>query len=64
MLGIALGIGMGGAAVAAVSRSTRPVAGGVLIAFAVAALAAVLAIVLAGRLPGSLQRSPAEPVTQ
>ena len=64
VLGIALGIGMGGAAVAAVSRSTRPIAGGVLIAFGVAALAAVLAIVLAGRLPGSLQRSHAEPVTQ
>jgi len=64
VLGIALGIGMGGAAVAAVSRGTRPIAGGVLIAFAVAALAAVLALVVAGRLPGSLERSPVEPVTR
>ncbi len=40
VLGIALGVGVGGAAVAAVSRGTRPIAGGVVIAFAVAALAA------------------------
>ncbi len=54
VLGIALGVGIGGAAVAAVSRGTRPVAGGIVIAFAVAALAAVLALVVARRLPGSL----------
>ncbi len=63
VLGIALGVGVGGAAVAAVSRGSRPVAGGVVIAFAVAALAAVLALVIARRLPGSLERSPAQPVT-
>ena len=65
VLGIALGIGMGGAAVAAVSRghaadcrwraSSRSRS---------AALAAVLALVVARRLPGSLDRSPAQPVTQ
>ncbi len=64
VLGIALGVGAGGAAVAAASSGTRPVAGGVLIAFAVAALAAVLALVIAGRLPGSLERRPARPVTR
>jgi hypothetical protein len=64
VLGIALGIGVGGAAVAAVSGGARPIAGGVVIAFAVAALAAVIALVVAGRLPGSLERSPAQPVTR
>jgi MFS family permease len=64
VLGIALGVGAGGAAVAAVSRGSRPIAGGVLIAFVVAALAAVLALVIAGRLPGSLHRAPAQPVTR
>ena len=48
VLGIALGVGVGGAAVAAVSRGARPVAGGVVIAFAVAALAAVVALFIAG----------------
>jgi MFS family permease len=57
VLGIALGVGVGGAAVAAVTRGTRPVAGGVLIAFAVAAVAAVMALAIARRLPGSLVRS-------
>jgi MFS family permease len=64
VLGIALGIGAGGAAVAALSGGARPIAGGVAIAFAVAALAAVIALVVAGRLPGSLELSPAEPVTR
>jgi len=59
VLGIALGVGVGGAAVAAVSRGTRPIAGGVVIAFAVAALAAVTALVIARRLPGSLPRTAA-----
>ena len=63
VLGIALGVGVGGAAVAAVSRGTRPVAGGVLIAFAVAAVAAVMALVIARRLPGSLAHS-ATPVSR
>ena len=64
VLGIALGVGIGGAAVAAVSRGSRAIAGGVVIAFAMAALAAMAALLLAGRLPGSLQRSPAEPATR
>jgi MFS family permease len=64
VLGIALGVGVGGAAVAAVSRGSQPIAGGVVIAFAAAALAAVLALVVARRLPGSLERNPAQPVTR
>jgi MFS family permease len=63
VLGIALGVGVGGAAVAAVSRGTRPVAGGVLIAFAAAAVAAVMALAIARRLPGSLAHS-ATPVNR
>jgi MFS family permease len=63
VLGIALGVGVGGAAVAAVSRGARPVAGGVLIAFAVAAAAAVVALAIARRLPGSLAHS-ATPVSR
>jgi MFS family permease len=59
VLGIALGVGVGGAAVAAVSRGTGPIAGGVVIAFAVAALAAVMALVIARRLPGSLAHTAA-----
>ena len=64
VLGIALGVGIGGAAVAAVSRGSRAIAGGVVIAFAMAALAAIVALLVAGRLPGSLERSPAEPATR
>lgn len=59
VLGIALGVGVGGAAVAAVSRGTRPIAGGVVIAFAAAALAAVTALVITRRLPGSLPQTAA-----
>ena len=59
VLGIALGVGVGGAAVAAVSRGTRPIAGGVVIAFAMAALAAVTALVITRRLPGSLPHTAA-----
>ncbi len=59
VLGIALGVGVGGAAVAAVSRGDGPIAGGVVIAFAVAALAAAMALVISRRLPGSLARTPA-----
>ena len=54
VLGIALGVGIGGAAVAAVLAGSRPVAAGVVVAFAVAALAAVIGLVIARRLPGSL----------
>ncbi len=64
VLGIALGVGIGGAAVAAFSRGARAVAGGVVIAFAVAGLAAVLALLVARRLPGSLVRAEKSPVSR
>jgi MFS family permease len=64
VLGIALGVGIGGAAVAAFSRGTRPVAAGVVIAFAVSALAAVLALLIARRLPGSLTRTAGAAATR
>jgi MFS family permease len=64
VLGIALGVGVGGAAVSAASMGTRPVAGGVALAFAAAASAAVAALVIVSRLPGSLARAPATPVSR
>lgn len=64
VLGIALGVGIGGAAVAAFSRGSRPVAAGVVIAYAVAGLAAMLALVIAPRLPGSLARAVETPVNR
>jgi MFS family permease len=64
VLGEALGVGVGGAALAAVSRGDRPLSGGVVLAFAAAALAAVTALFVARRLPGSLDRSPAVPTTR
>jgi hypothetical protein len=51
VLGTALGVGVGGAAVAAVSRAAHPVSGGVALAYAAAAAAAVLAVFLSPRLP-------------
>jgi MFS family permease len=59
VLGVALGVGIGGAAVAAVARGRWPVATGVGIAFGVAALAAVVALALALRLPRTIQRDQA-----
>jgi MFS family permease len=64
VLGTALGVGVGGAAVAAASRGNRPLSGGVVLAFAAAALAAVVALFVARRLPGTLDRTPAEPATR
>jgi len=64
VLGIALGVGIGGAAVAAFSRGARPVAAGVVIAYAAAAAAAVLALVIAPRLPGSLARTVEAPISR
>lgn len=64
VLGEALGVGVGGAAVAAVSRGDRPVTAGVVLAFAAAALAAVTALFVTRRLPGSLDRSEVAPTTQ
>jgi hypothetical protein len=59
VLGTALGVGVGGAAVAAVSRAARPVSGGIVIAFAAAALAGIAALAVTGRLPGSLAEATA-----
>lgn len=56
VLGIAFGVGLGGAAVAAVSHSTRPVSTGVVIAFGAASVAAVVAVVISRRLPGTVNR--------
>ena len=64
VLGEALGVGVGGAAVAAVSRGDRPISAGVVLAFGAAALAAVVALFVARRLPGSLDRAQAAPATQ
>ncbi len=61
VLGIALGVGIGGAAVAAFTRHARPVGAGVLVAFAVAGTAAVVALAIARRLPGSLARTVEAP---
>jgi MFS family permease len=51
VLGTALGVGIGGAAVASVSRAAHPVSNGVALAFGIAACAAVAAVVLTPRLP-------------
>jgi MFS family permease len=63
VLGEALGVGVGGAAVAAVSRGDRPISSGVVLAYAAASTAAVVALLVARRLPRSLKRSVA-PATQ
>jgi MFS family permease len=62
VLGTALGVGIGGAAVATVSRAAHPVSNGVAVAYGAAACAAVLAAVLSPRLPrttGVTERAPA-----
>jgi MFS family permease len=69
VLGTALGVGIGGAAVATVTRDHLPVSHGVLVAFAAAGLAAVAALAVASRLPGTLGRptlpsAPTNPVSQ
>ncbi len=64
VLGTALGVGAGGAAVAAVARSSGPIADGVVVAFGVAAVAAVVALFVVRRLPGTLTRAPEVPVTR
>jgi hypothetical protein len=58
VLGVALGVGSGGAAVAAVSRGNLPVSTGVAIAFAIASVAGIVAIVLSPRLPRTVVRHP------
>jgi hypothetical protein len=54
VLGDSVGIGIGGAAVATVSQWHRPVASGVVVAFGAAAVAALGALVVSRRLPGTL----------
>jgi MFS family permease len=56
VLGTALGIGIGGAAVAAVTRSNLAVANGVAIAFLASATAAIGAIFITVRLPRTIDR--------
>jgi MFS family permease len=56
VLGTAVGVGAGGAAIAAVAHTSRPVAGGVLVAYGVAVLAGVVALVVSRRLPGTVSR--------
>jgi hypothetical protein len=57
VLGVALGVGIGGAAVAAVARGRLPVSTGVTIAFGVAALAGIIGLALSHRLPRTMQRA-------
>jgi MFS family permease len=64
VLGTALGVGLGGAAVAAVTRGGGSLAVGVAIAFAAALLAAATALVLSPRLPGSLARTAPAPLSR
>jgi MFS family permease len=61
VLGTALGVGVGGAAVAAVSRAAHPVSGGVALAYAAAAAAAVFAVFLSPRLPRTTGAREAAP---
>jgi MFS family permease len=58
VLGTALGIGIGGAAVAAVTRNKVAVSHGVAIAFLAAAVAGVGAILISPRLPRTTERLP------
>jgi MFS family permease len=53
-LGIAIGVGVGGAAVALVSHGSRPVSGGVAIAFGAAGLAGIGGLLVSRRLPGTI----------
>jgi MFS family permease len=64
VLGEALGVGVGGAAVAAVSRGDRSISTGIVLAYAAAALAATVGLLVTRRLPGSLERSSLAPATQ
>jgi MFS family permease len=64
VLGTALGVGIGGAAVAAVARSSGPIAAGIVVAFGVAAVAAVIALFVVRRLPGTLAPAPEAPITR
>lgn len=61
VMGIALGVGFGGAAVAAGESLGWAAASGVTIAFVIAAAAAVLAALLTGRLPSTMAEPPVPP---
>jgi MFS family permease len=64
VLGTALGVGFGGAAVAAVTRSGRAVSDGVVFAFGAAALAAIVALLVARRLPTTVAHAGPAPVSR
>jgi len=51
VLGVALGVGVGGAAVAAATRSHAPVAQGVLVAYGAAAVVGLIGLTISTRLP-------------
>jgi MFS family permease len=55
VLGVALGVGIGGAAVAFVAREKLPVASGVLVAYGAAAVAALICVAVSRRLPHTLE---------
>lgn len=60
VLGIALGVGFGGAAVAAASRHAGAVTTGVAVAFGTAALAGVVGLCVSRQLPGTIDRAAAD----
>ncbi|HEX3795498.1 MAG TPA: MFS transporter [Acidimicrobiales bacterium] len=60
VLGVALGVGFGGAAVAIATRDAGAVTTGVAVAFGTAALAGAVALCISPRLPGTLDRTPAD----
>jgi MFS family permease len=64
VLGIALGVGFGGAAVAAATRHAGVVTTGVAVAFGTAALAGVVALCISPRLPGTIVRAPSDALSR
>jgi MFS family permease len=64
VLGTAIGIGVGGAAVAATVRTGRPVALGVAIAFAIAAAVGVAGLAISRRLPAGHLKPRPDPGSQ
>jgi MFS family permease len=64
VLGTALGIGVGGAAVAAVARGRAPVAHGVFIAYTAAALVGLIGLTVSRRLPRTGVAARAVPVNR
>jgi MFS family permease len=64
VLGTALGIGVGGAAVQAVARGRAPVAHGVFVAFAAAALVGLIGLAVSRRLPRTRAGATVLPVSR